>query len=122
MQITNEIIKGVLRGTFSDAEAIIHQGMHFHLDDIVSRITVGLNEIIARGDMMEFLKREQDNLDTLHVEATGEIETEMALLQEECPHSSHTMISIPPRDMWSHATCDICGKLLSQEEMDNAIQ
>ena len=123
MKITRDIIRGVLRGTFSDDEPIIHLGMTYQLRDIVSRLTLGLNDIIARGNHMEFLKREQVRIDADHIEATCELETQMVGLQEECPHFSHTITEIPftPEvalelgKSMSVPICDICGKILEEE-------
>jgi hypothetical protein len=117
MKINSEIIRGVLAGMLSGSEPIIHRGMTYQLSSIVSRITVGLNDIIAKGEQMEHLKREQVALDAKHIEATGEIEDKMARLQEECPHFSfHEVADIVNGRVICLAVCDICGKILEETD------
>jgi hypothetical protein len=68
---------------------------------------------------MECLKVEQVNLDAKYIEETGEIEAEMARIQEECPHFSRHERPIKESSMWSILVCDICGKILDKEMFDD---
>ena len=116
MKVNDEIIRGILQEIFSEFEPITH----FHLQDIVTRLVVGLNDLDARSRSIKVLKETQERLSLEHVEATAEIDNEVACIQDECPHFS---FSEEPRTgiagLVRVVVCDICGKLLEKEIVGN---
>ena len=119
MNISTEIILGILEPIFLRGDAISANGQKYPIERIASKIALGLNDIIAKGDQMEFLKSEQFRIDAEHIEATGELEAEMVRIQEECPHFTFSQKDIPPRNCFAIVSCDICGKILEQETIGN---
>ncbi len=118
MKITNDIITRILACMLNENQPIVQEEKTFHLCSIVSRLNIGLNDLIAKADQMEHLKKEQAKLDSEYVDATDDIKAEIIQLQEECPHFSYTLIQIPfapglelGKSMGVNA-CDICGKHL----------
>jgi hypothetical protein len=118
MKITNDIIRGVLSGVFNENQPIVQGAMVLDLYSIASLLTLGLNDIIGLADQMEHLKRKQADLDSEYVECTDDIKAEVAQLQEECPHFSHSERPIEADSYWSINICDICGKHLEGDNDD----